>query len=425
MKDGTQYAKRIKRLQQEWQSKFGKQAIPEVTDPIEQLVLGILARNTTEAKAQAVFARMKQEMVDLNELRVTPTYELADIIGKNFPFALDKARRILAALNEIRRQHDTLDLSMLAERGRRDARAYLDSLEGVDAGTAARVMLLCFDAHAIPVDELTVMVLRRAKAVDPDAEVGEVQSFLERNISAAECKHFVMLMWRYVASESSHVNSEKLHAMVKPLESKTASGNMMADAARAAEAAALEAEARLAKAAEAKAAAKAAKHKPAPEAKPAKAAVAESKPSKSAPEGKSVKSKAQSKPTKTEEAGKGKAAGEVKSAAPAKPAKDSGRAKPDRPGRERKAGTANAGKSGKSVEPATPSSKASASKGPVELKKRDKSKAVPAASSHKSGKSAKLEVATKTGKSRPTAAKGSSKKRSSAPQQKKAPGKKK
>ena len=72
MKHGSEYAKRVKRLFQQLIRKFGRPAETEPTDPIEQLILGILSLCTSATKAKVVYRRLRQHMVDLNELRVTP-----------------------------------------------------------------------------------------------------------------------------------------------------------------------------------------------------------------------------------------------------------------------------------------------------------------------------------------------------------------
>ena len=87
MKGGSEYAKRIKKLFQQMVRKFGKPSAAELTDPIEQLVIGILAECTSNHKAQTTFRRIRQQMVDLNELRVTPPLELARLLEDGMPIA--------------------------------------------------------------------------------------------------------------------------------------------------------------------------------------------------------------------------------------------------------------------------------------------------------------------------------------------------
>jgi len=216
MKHGNEYARRVKRLFHQLIRKFGKPAAFELTNPIEQLVVGILASCTSLNKAQTVFRKLRHQMVDLNELRVTPPTELAEIIGDGLPLAREKARRIVDALNDIRRRQDTMDLMFLRERGRREAREYLESLEGVDRSAAASVVLYSLGGHAIPVDDLMLYVLRSEEMVDPAAELAEVQGFLERHISAADTQAFAELLGRYAVSRGSRLPLEKLGELLRP-----------------------------------------------------------------------------------------------------------------------------------------------------------------------------------------------------------------
>lgn len=200
MKHGGDYVRRLKQLFNRLVRKFGKPTIPEPSDPLEQLLVAILGSNTSHHKALTVFRRLREQMVDLNELRVTPVSELARLIGPLIPQAELKAQRIVDVLNDIRRRHDTLDLSFLKQRGRREAREYLESLEGVDRCAAASVTLFSLGGHAIPVDDLTLQLLRKDEVVDPVADLPEVQSFLEHHVSASDAAVLTLLLDRYVAS---------------------------------------------------------------------------------------------------------------------------------------------------------------------------------------------------------------------------------
>ncbi|GMV96586.1 MAG: hypothetical protein HRF43_04800 [Phycisphaerae bacterium] len=215
MKHGSEYAKQIRRLWRQMLRQFGKPRVPEPTDPIEQLILGILGACTSDHKAAAVYRRLREHTVDLNELRVTPAMELAELIGPGLPLAREKARRIVDALNAIRRRQDKLDLSFLQQRGRREAREYLESLEGVDKSAAASVVLFSLGGHAIPVDDLILYVLRQEGAVDPGADIAEVQGFLERTIPAAEAAEFSILLSRYAAGKV-RVPVERLRSLLHP-----------------------------------------------------------------------------------------------------------------------------------------------------------------------------------------------------------------
>jgi endonuclease III len=216
MKHGSEYAKEVKRLFRQMLKQFGKPAVPEPTDPIEQLIIGMLAACTTDVKAQAAYRKLREQMVDLNELRVTPPMELAELLRESVPLARDKAQRIVDALNAVRRRQDKLDLSFLKQRGRREARDYLEALDGVNRAAAASVVLYSLGGHAIPVDELTVYVLRQEEVVDPLADLAEVQAFLERHVSAADAPVFAALLGRHVAAKGARVPLERLRELLKP-----------------------------------------------------------------------------------------------------------------------------------------------------------------------------------------------------------------
>jgi endonuclease III len=216
MKQGSEYAKRLKRLLGQLVKRFGKPEPTDTVDPIDQLIIGILAGCTTHSKAVSVYRRLRQHVVDLNELRVTPAMELAEQIGDGVPLARQKAQRIVDALNAIRKRQDSLDLSFLRQRGRREAREYLESLDGVDAATAASIMLFSLGGHAIPVDDLLLYVLQKDELVDPKAEPAEVQGFLERSVNSSQAQVWYELLSRYAASKSIKIPYEKLAETLRP-----------------------------------------------------------------------------------------------------------------------------------------------------------------------------------------------------------------
>jgi endonuclease III len=216
MKQAKEYTRRVKKLFRDLIRKHGKPATAEPSDPIQQLIEGILAINTTVHKAESAFNKLRQQMVDLNELRVTPAMELAAMIGTSVPMAPQKAYWIVDALNDIRKRQEILDLSFLKERGRREAREYLESLEGVDRSAAARVVLWSLGGHAIPVDDLTLYVLRKNEIVDESADAVTVQHFLERHISAADARAFTELLGKYVATKGARVSAEELPDLLNP-----------------------------------------------------------------------------------------------------------------------------------------------------------------------------------------------------------------
>jgi endonuclease-3 len=216
MKRGTEYAKRLKKAFQQWSRDYGSVDEPEMTDPLEEVVIAILADCLPREQARALYDKLFEQMVDLNELRVTPAVELAGTLGKKLPLAEQKAERVVSALNDIRRRQDTMDLTFLRQRGRRESREYLESLEGLGKQGTAWVVQLSLGGHAIPVDDLTLYVLRKEELVEPTATAEDVQSFLERHIQASESKQYVLLQERFVADRSGRASIAKLPELLNP-----------------------------------------------------------------------------------------------------------------------------------------------------------------------------------------------------------------
>ncbi len=78
MRGATESAKRLKLLFSSLRSKLGKVGRLPVGDPITQMLLGILSRDTPEARANEGLDRLRGMVVDYNELRV-----IADRAGRS------------------------------------------------------------------------------------------------------------------------------------------------------------------------------------------------------------------------------------------------------------------------------------------------------------------------------------------------------
>ena len=198
MKNGTHYAKRLKRTFGALKQEYGVPEIPPPSDGVDQLLLAILQHYTSDAKAVKALKQLRDEMVDINEARVTTVPELVAVFGDQVPHAAEAAGVIHRALNAVFYREHTVTLDMLQRTGRREAKAYLDSLDGVDAYCVASVRLWSLGGHAIPMSAALFQALHRAELIDPSATPDEAQAFLERNVPAAEAKVFCLLMPRLV-----------------------------------------------------------------------------------------------------------------------------------------------------------------------------------------------------------------------------------
>ncbi len=200
MKGATQCAKRLKTLVRKLRSALGKVNPPPAGEPIDQLILGIFSRDTTETKAADVLDRIKANVVDYNELRVIPPIELAELVG-NQPRARLKCEDLSRALNSIFAIEHQVTLDHLLKASRKDLAAYLDRLEGLEGYTRARMRLLGFGKLAIPLDEAMWAYARKTEIVDPNCPLEEAQAFLERQIAEKDALEFFALVRKQAWTE--------------------------------------------------------------------------------------------------------------------------------------------------------------------------------------------------------------------------------
>lgn len=225
MKNATECGKKLTSLLKKLPA-VSTDELPQ-RDPVVTLVHALLMWETTEEKADVAIDKLLQASLDYNDLRVSLAHEIVDMIGSRYPRAMDRAHRLRAMLRDVyHREHD-VDLASLADMGKRDVRKYLETLEGITPFIAARVMLLCYDVHAIPVDEQLRKCLVDAGAADEDADAGEVSNWLCRQIKAGDGveMHRRLQAWAEQQSSRSKSRSKKKPTAKKSTtKKKTTSG---------------------------------------------------------------------------------------------------------------------------------------------------------------------------------------------------------
>ncbi len=157
------------------------------TDPlVHELVYSYLLWEAMAGQAKTAFRRLIESVVDYNELRVCLTDELVAMIGERYPLARERCARLRATLNDLYRREHLLTLRHLVEAPKRDAKHYLDTLEGMPAFVSARVTLVCLGGHAMPIDERLRERLVKAGVVEDPTSADSLAGWLERQVRAGE-----------------------------------------------------------------------------------------------------------------------------------------------------------------------------------------------------------------------------------------------
>jgi endonuclease III len=196
VKNSSTYARKLTTLLRKLKAQHPTLPPPE-PEPVTQLVLAFLQWDATRKMAQAAYQRLSAALVDNNDLRVSHPNEVVKILGERYPKAAERAGRLLDALQEIFVRERSMTLAALTPMGKKEARAYLDSLPGMTPYVSALLMVACFDGHAVPVDDTLARLLLEAGLVHPEATHEQIVSFLEHHVKAGEAleTHHLLQAW--------------------------------------------------------------------------------------------------------------------------------------------------------------------------------------------------------------------------------------
>jgi len=194
MKITSEYVKTFRSLQNRLRREFpitkekGFEALPD--NATEMLILGILATNDTYARARHAFKCLREQMVDFNELRVTPAVELAQSLEEHVADATKASMDIVKTLNVVFNRFDTLDLSYLKERSKTDLMKLFEGLPGCPDHGRSVMLLMCFDVPTMPLDDRMLEYLVEAEAMPAEADLATAKAFIERQIKASDIAAF-------------------------------------------------------------------------------------------------------------------------------------------------------------------------------------------------------------------------------------------
>jgi endonuclease III len=159
----------------------------EEADPVVREVLySLLVWETSSSNARTAFRKLTETFLDVNHLRVAMPDEIAAALGDRYPRAVERASRLRAVLFDIFKRENGLQLSRVTAASKRDARTYLDSLEGIPPFAAARVAAVSMGVHAFAVDDRLLRLLVSEKVIGPTLSASEAGRWLEHHVPVAE-----------------------------------------------------------------------------------------------------------------------------------------------------------------------------------------------------------------------------------------------
>ncbi len=155
-------------------------------DPIMVLIHAWLLWEASSEQAETAMGRLMESRVDINEIRVSLPHELAPAIGKRYPRLEERLTGIKKSLHSIYLRRHEISLNYVREKGKRDAKAEIESLDGINPFVSARVLRLSFDVHAMPADEQLSLLLHELGVIAEPVEHEVLASWLASEVKAGD-----------------------------------------------------------------------------------------------------------------------------------------------------------------------------------------------------------------------------------------------
>jgi len=219
MKNSKEYAKKVLKLYRSLKKKQPNVEKSVYEEPVDALVYAIISEHMDAKKAKAAIKRFDDYFVDLNDLRVSRSDDIVEMIDKDTPAMHELAGTLTKALRYVFNEHHKVSLEALKKIGKRPAKTALEKIDGVGRFVVDYCMLTALDGHAIPLTAAMVDYLRDSELVYPDADDQEIEGFLTKQISAKNGYEFYELLRS--ESESHAKKKRKKKTTTKKLKKET------------------------------------------------------------------------------------------------------------------------------------------------------------------------------------------------------------
>jgi endonuclease III len=170
--------------------KAGDPEPPPDLPVLEQYIFGLCREGTTRALADQAFRALRNRFFDWNEIRVSSTRELEEVLA-DLPGADSRGARIISFLQELFETTFSFDLESLHKKGLKQAAKQLSRYQASSDFVVAWVLRQSLEGHAVPVDAPTLRVTRRLGLIESCQEsVETARASLEHLVPKARSLAF-------------------------------------------------------------------------------------------------------------------------------------------------------------------------------------------------------------------------------------------
>lgn len=183
MKNAIEFAKKFKTFRRKLPT---IETVANDQGVIGELIYSHLLWNATSDQATTAYKKLIDATVDLNDLRINHVIETVELIGVHYPQAQERSKRLRSVLNAIYIREYCVAVPSLTGAGKREIREYFETLNGMTLFVCNRVISLCYEVAAVPVDERTLAALISNGLIHESMDMSETASWLARQVKATE-----------------------------------------------------------------------------------------------------------------------------------------------------------------------------------------------------------------------------------------------
>jgi endonuclease III len=221
MKNSKDYSQKIQKLYHSLSRRSQKEQKVSHEKVIDAIVYAVISTDMTEKATESVLKKFTVYFVDWNDLRVSRTEEVIEVIGKEDPVAVSIATRLNRVLNGIFNQFHQVSLESLKKIGKRPAKQALEKIDGSNSFMVDYCMLTALGGHAIPLTEKMIKYLKDNELVNPDADQQQIEGFLAKQIPAKNGYDFYALLRQESESAKAKKKTKAATTSRKKTETKT------------------------------------------------------------------------------------------------------------------------------------------------------------------------------------------------------------
>ena len=221
MKNSKEYSKKIQRLYRSLSRKYPK--VQEVIhdEPTDAIIYAIISSELSEKVTQAAVKKFADYFVDLNDLRVSRTEEIVEMLGGDTSVTRTISSTITRVLRSIFNEYHKVSLQVLKKTGKRPARQILEKMDGTSRFVVDFCMLTSLQGHAVPLTKGMIEYLKSKELVHPDADEQQIAGFLAKQISANRGYDFYALLRRESEARRSKKKKKNKTTSKKKTETKS------------------------------------------------------------------------------------------------------------------------------------------------------------------------------------------------------------